>query len=79
MPTSLGVKKGSKILVIPAAGINLSVFSPATPIGSDRKSMLQIYGIGAIVLGALLGTALATLSANGWQLIPRPKEPETVA
>jgi uncharacterized protein involved in exopolysaccharide biosynthesis len=60
-----------------SGGISLSVFSPATPTGSDRKSMLQIYGIGALVLGALLGMALATLSANRWQLIPRSKEPET--
>jgi len=62
-----------------SGGIGLTVFAPAGPTGSDRKSTLQIYGIGAILIGGLLGMALATLAANNWQLIPRSKEPETSA
>ncbi len=62
-----------------SGGIGLTVFSPAQPLGSDRRSVLQLYVIGALLLGGLLGLALATLSANHWQLIQRPEEPEPAA
>jgi capsular polysaccharide biosynthesis protein len=58
-----------------SGGIALSVFTPAIPQGSDRMSMLQIYVIAAVLFGGLLGMALATLSANRWQIIPTQKRP----
>lgn len=57
-------------------GIGLDPFAPAQPLGSDRKSTLQIYGIAGLLIGALLGMALATLSANRWKLLPSSEEPK---
>lgn len=59
-----------------SGGIGLTVFAPASPVGSDRKSQLVIYVIGSVLIGGLLGMALATLSANGWKLLPQDEETE---
>ncbi len=64
-----------RLLQQTSGGIGLEKFGSAQPLGSDRKSTLQIYGIAGLLIGALLGMALATLSANRWKLLPTPEEP----
>jgi hypothetical protein len=51
-------------------GIELNEFSAAEPMGSDRRSTFVLYVAVAVILGALIGAALATLSANHWRLLP---------
>ena len=51
-------------------GIELEVFSPAQPLGSDRRSTFALNVAIATLVGALIGGALATLSANHWRLLP---------
>jgi hypothetical protein len=51
-------------------GIAVSVFAAAQPEGGDRTSKLSLYLFAALAIGGLIGMALATLSANHWQLLP---------
>jgi hypothetical protein len=56
-------------------GIDLEVFSPAEPWGSDRRDQMMIYVLGGLAFGALVGMALATLAANRWQVVPEVDRP----
>jgi capsular polysaccharide biosynthesis protein len=59
-------------------GIAVSVFAAAQPEGGDRTSKLSLYLFAALAIGGLIGMALATLSANHWQLLPS-REPSSDA
>ncbi len=53
-----------------SGGIDLAVFSKADVASSDRTKRLALYVFAGLVIGGLLGMALATLVANGWKLLP---------
>lgn len=58
-----------------ASVVALEPFGAPSLAGDDRFAVIQRNAIVGLLLGGLIGTAVATLGANGWRLIDTADEP----